>query len=93
MSLVLADGYGTTLDYVIILAYFAFILGFGSFFGRFSKSTRDFFFGGQRFSWWLIAMSMVATGVGSYSFIKYSAAGFQYGIHLVTETGEIRGKN
>jgi SSS family solute:Na+ symporter len=45
-----------------------------------SATTKDFFFGGQRFSWWLIAFSCVATVVGSYSFIKYSAAGFKYGI-------------
>lgn len=72
--------YGTPLDFAIIIGYFLFILGFGSYFGRFSKSTKDFFFSGQRFSWWLITMSMVATGVGSYSFIKYSAMGFEHGL-------------
>jgi SSS family solute:Na+ symporter len=70
---------GTPLDYGILVAYFAFILGFGTFFARYSKSTRDFFFGGQRFSWWLIAASLVATGIGSYSFIKYAQAGFLRG--------------
>ncbi len=70
---------GTPLDYGILLLYFAFILGFGTFFARYSKSTRDFFFGGQRFSWWLIAASLVATGIGSYSFIKYAQAGFLRG--------------
>ena len=50
------------------------------YFGKYTKSTKDFFFGGQRFAWWLIAFSCVATVVGSYSFIKYSAAGFRYGI-------------
>ncbi len=71
---------GTPLDYIILLAYFAFILGFGSFFARFTKSTKDFFFGGQRFAWWLIAASLVATGIGSYSFIKYAQAGFVRGM-------------
>ncbi len=79
-SLLLAEAAGTTFDYVVIATYFVGILAFGSFFGRFSKSTRDFFFSGQKFAWWLIAMSMVATGVGSYSFIKYSAMGFKYGM-------------
>jgi len=71
---------GTTLDYVVILAYFIAILGFGLYFGRYTSCTKDYFFGGQRFSWWLIAFSCVATVVGSYSFIKYSAAAFRYGI-------------
>jgi SSS family solute:Na+ symporter len=65
--------------YIVIIVYFAVVLGFGGFFGRHTKSTKDFFFSGQRFSWWLIAFSCVATVVGSYSFIKYSAAGFRYG--------------
>ena len=76
----LAEAVGSGLDYVIIVVYFAAILGFGTFFGRYAKSTKDFFFGGQKFSWWLIAMSMVATGVGSYSFVKYSAVGFTHGM-------------
>ena len=71
---------GTRLDYYVILAYFVLIFGFGFFFARFTRSTRDFFFGGQRFSWWLITFSCVATVVGSYSFVKYSAAGFRYGM-------------
>ncbi len=70
---------GTVLDLVIIIVYFFAILAFGTWFGRYVKSTADFFFGGQRFSWWLIALSCIATVVGSYSFIKYSAAGFRYG--------------
>lgn len=71
---------GTKLDFAIIIAYFAVIFGFGSIFARFTRSTKDFFFGGQRFAWWLIAFSCIATTVGSYSFIKYSAAGFKYGL-------------
>ena len=71
---------GTTIDIVIIVVYFFAILAFGTWFGRYVKTTKDFFFGGQRFSWWLIAFSCVATLVGSYSFIKYSAAGYRYGI-------------
>lgn len=70
----------TPLDYAVIIVYFIAILGYGSWFARYTKTTKDFFFGGQRFSWWLIAMSCVATVVGSYSFIKYSAAGYQYGL-------------
>ena len=70
----------TSLDYIVIAIYFLTILGFGAWFARYTTSTKDFFFGGQRFSWWLIAMSCVATVVGSYSFMKYSAAGFKYGL-------------
>ena len=70
---------GTGLDQFIIIAYFIVILLFGSYFGRYAKTTSDFFFGGHRFSWWLITISIVATGIGSHSFIKYSSKAFQYG--------------
>ncbi len=76
----IAQAIGTNVDYAVMLGYFVIVLGFGLYFGRHTRSTKDFFFGGQRFSWWLIAFSCVATVVGSYSFIKYSTVGFKYGI-------------
>lgn len=71
---------GTTVDWIIMLVYFILVMLFGSYFGRYNRTTSDFFFGGRRFSWWLIAFSIVATGVGSHSFIKYSAKGFEQGL-------------
>ena len=65
--------------WVIILGYFTLVLGFGSFFARYNKTTQDFFFSGRRFSWWLVTMSIVATGVGSHSFLKYSAKAYEHG--------------
>ena len=69
----------TPVFWFIIVGYFSLILGFGSYFARYNKSTNDFFFSGRRFSWWLITMSIVATGVGSHSFLKYSAKAFEHG--------------
>jgi len=75
------QGYrGSTIDYAIMIGYFGVIVILGMFFGRKMKSTEDFFFGGRKFAWWLIAFSMIATTIGSYSFIKYSSKGFQYGL-------------
>ncbi|KAA3604307.1 MAG: sodium:solute symporter family protein [Planctomycetota bacterium] len=65
--------------WIILIGYFIGVLGFGSYFARYNRTTQDFFFGGRRFSWWLITMSIVATGVGSHSFIKYSGKGFGHG--------------
>ena len=65
--------------WVIILGYFTLVLGFGSFFARYNRTTQDFFFSGRRFSWWLVTMSIVATGVGSHSFLKYSAKAYEHG--------------
>lgn len=71
---------GTTIDYVIVVLYFCLILFNGLYFGRKQQTTKDFFFGGQRFAWWLIAISLIATTIGSYSFVKYSEIGYKYGL-------------
>jgi len=70
---------GTGIDRVVILVYFILVMGFGAYFGKYSKTTSDYFFGGRRFSWWLITISIVATGIGSHSFVKYSTKAYQYG--------------
>ena len=81
-EVVAQDGHvrGHPIDYVIMCGYFLAILAVGTWFGRRQKTTKDFFFGGQRFSWWLIAFSLIATTIGSYSFVKYSNVGFTYGL-------------
>ena len=71
---------GTQLDKIVILLYFTLVMGFGAYFGKYSKNTTDYFFGGRRFAWWLITISIVATGVGSHSFVKYSTKAYQYGL-------------
>ena len=71
---------GEPIDVIIIIGYFLLIMFFGAFMAKGSRGTKDFFFGGQRFAWWVIAMSIVASGVGSYSFVKYSAMGYMYGL-------------
>ncbi len=71
---------GNTTTYIVVIVYFVSILIIGTFFGRNQKTTKDFFFGGQRFSWWLIAFSLTATTIGSYSFVKYSKIAYKYGL-------------
>lgn len=70
---------GTWQDALVVITYFVVIIGIGSYFSRFTRSSSDFFFGGRRFKGWLVAMSCVATTIGSYSFLKYSAVAFKFG--------------
>ncbi len=42
---------GTRLDYWVIVGYFVLIFSFGFYFARFTRTTKEFFMGGQRFSW------------------------------------------
>jgi len=75
-----AEQLGTPLDYAVMVFYFVAIVLVGTLFARRKGGTKDFFFGGQRFAWWLIAFSLVATVVGSYSFVKYSRIAYGYGL-------------
>lgn len=64
----------------VCLLYVGVITLFGGYFARFNKNINDFFYSGQRFAWWLPAASMIATGIGSYSYLKYSEQGFNTGM-------------
>ena len=66
--------------FAVVVFYFLFVSFMGFYFSRFSSNINDFFFSGQRFSWWLPAFSMVATGIGSYSYLKYSQQGYETGM-------------
>lgn len=68
----------------MIVAYLIVCVGLGVWFGRFTKNTKDFFLGGQRFSWWVGSIACVATLVGSYSFLQYSQNGYNFGFSAVT---------
>lgn len=71
---------GTSLDYAVMGGYFVVIMLVGTYFARGTKTLNDFFFAGKRFGWVMIAFSLIATTVGSYSFVKYSEAGYRYGL-------------
>jgi uncharacterized sodium:solute symporter family permease YidK len=52
----------TTLDWVIVAAYFALALGIGLWASRDAgKSAKSFFLAGRNMPWWLLGISMVAT--------------------------------
>lgn len=71
------------LDMLVLVGYFVLVVAIGFVVGRFTKTTQDFFLAGQRFSWWIVAVSCVATLVGAYSFVIYSESGFRYGLCLL----------
>ena len=70
----------TTVVGIVAFVYFIGIMLFGTYFSKFSKNLNDYFYSGQRFAWWLAAASMVATGIGSYSYLKYSEQGYNTGM-------------
>lgn len=65
------------LDNSVVAAYLLGMLGIGWFFTRrSSKSTNDYFRGGQRIPWWAAGMSLFATGASAISLAGMPGMGF-----------------
>ena len=60
-------------DYLVIVAYLAAITAFGSWFGRFQKTTRDYFLTDRSVPWWAICFTIVATETSTLTFIGVPA--------------------
>ncbi len=60
-------------DYLVIGAYLVAITAFGSWFGRFQKTTRDYFLTDRSVPWWAICFTIVATETSTLTFIGVPA--------------------
>jgi SSS family solute:Na+ symporter len=63
-------------DYLVILAYLVAITAFGSWFGRFQKTTRDYFLTDRSVPWWAICFTIVATETSTLTFIGVPAQAY-----------------
>ena len=64
------------LDYAVIAAYLAAITAFGSWFGRFQHTTRDYFLSGHSVPWWAVCCTVVATETSTLTFIGIPATAY-----------------
>jgi SSS family solute:Na+ symporter len=64
------------LDYAVIAAYLAAITAFGSWFGRFQHTTRDYFLSGRSVPWWAVCCTVVATETSTLTFIGIPATAY-----------------
>jgi solute:Na+ symporter, SSS family len=70
----------TWVDSLIIVLYFAFVLGIGYYLMRFTKTGEDFFMAGREMTAWIAGLSFVAANLGSLELMGWAAASYQYGI-------------
>lgn len=63
----------SAIDYLVIAAYLIAITAFGSWFGRFQKTTRDYFLTDRSVPWWAICFTIVATETSTLTFIGVPA--------------------
>ncbi len=66
----------TWTDYAVIGGYLAAITAFGSWFGRFQKTTRDYFLTDRSVPWWAVCFTVVATETSTLTFIGIPASAY-----------------
>ena len=68
------------IDYVILLVYFAFVLGIGWALRRFVKSSEDFFLSGRAIPAWIAGLAFMSANLGAQEVIGMGASGAKYGM-------------
>ena len=68
------------LDLAVIAVYFAVTLGAGLFMGRFVKSGKDFFSGGNRVPWWMGVISSYMAMISAFVFIAHGGIAYEEGL-------------
>ena len=69
-----------SIDYVILIVYFAFVLGIGFALKRFMKSSADFFLSGRAIPAWICGLAFLSANLGAQEVIGMAASGAKYGI-------------
>ncbi len=67
-------------DYLVIVGYFAILLGTVVYFSRRTKLSADFFTAGGNIPWWLAGISFFMASHSALSFVMYGELGYKYGI-------------
>ena len=67
-------------DLLIIVLYFAMVLGVGLYLRRFSSTSDDFFMAGRDMSAWVAGLSFLSANLGALELMGWAAAAYQYGI-------------
>ena len=68
------------IDYVILIVYFAFVLGIGWALRRFIKSGEDFFLSGRAIPAWVAGLAFMSANLGAQEVIGMGASGAKYGM-------------
>ena len=67
-------------DLLIIIIYFAIVLGIGYYLVRYTKTGDDFFLAGRKMTMWIAGLAFISANLGSLELMGWAAASYQYGI-------------
>src|SRR3954452_8265795 len=68
------------IDWIIMLVYFAFVLGVGWTLKRHMKTSKDFFLSGRSLPAWITGLAFISANLGAQEVIGMGASGAKYGI-------------
>ncbi|MBN2193077.1 MAG: sodium:solute symporter family protein [Polyangiaceae bacterium] len=68
------------IDYLILIVYFAFVLGIGVALRRYQKTSEDFFLSGRSIPAWVAGLAFLSANLGAQEVIGMAASGAKYGI-------------
>src|SRR5947208_51311 len=69
-----------TIDWLVMLVYFVFVLGIGVVVKRFTKTSADFFLAGRSLPAWVCGLAFISANLGAQEVIGMAASGAKYGI-------------
>jgi SSS family solute:Na+ symporter len=70
----------TAIDWLIMLVYFAFVLGIGFALKRYMRTSNDFFLAGRSIPAWVCGLAFISANLGAQEVIGMGASGAKYGI-------------
>ena len=68
------------IDWIIMLVYFAFVLGIGVALKRYMRTSNDFFLAGRSIPAWVCGLAFLSANLGAQEVIGMGASGAKYGI-------------
>lgn len=72
----------TFIDWIIILIYFAFVLGIGFYLRKFTTSEEDFFLAGRKNSSWVAGLAFLSANLGALELLGMTGNTFKYGMYV-----------
>ena len=69
-----------TVDYVILVLYFGFVLGIGYLVKRRVSTSEDFLTGGRSVPVWITSLAFIAANLGAQEVVGMCASGAKYGL-------------
>ncbi len=70
----------TSLDLIVVIAYFTLVMGLGFWVAKRAPSTEDLFLGGRSFGWGLVGLSLFASNISSSTIIGLSGKAYSSGV-------------